>query len=150
MTVALTIRTSTAQDLPFIWNSWLKSYRDNNGQAKAVASETYFTEHRALVGALCKRSAILIACAADYPEQIYGYAVFEAFAGPMLVLHYVYVKRTYRRFGIASELVAKARLAVQQPEGIPIGATHVTRLWHNHLRDRWGMWFNPYLLGLTA
>lgn len=150
MTPALEYRVATNADLPFIWNSWLKSYRDNNGQAKAVGSETYFAEHRKLIGELTARSAILIACAPDFPDQIYGYVVFEAFNGPALVLHYVYVKRTYRRFGIASALVAKAREVVQHRDDLPVGATHVTRLWHDHLRDRWGMWFNPYLAGLTA
>lgn len=150
MTPEIAYRVGCPQDLPFIWNSWLKSYRDNNELAKAIASETYFTEHRRLIGALCDRSAVLVACSPDHPEQIYGYAVFEAFTGPMLVMHYIYVKQTYRRFGIASELLEKAKLAVHQPDGIPTGATHITYLWLDHLRDRWGMWFNPYLLGLSA
>lgn len=150
MTPQVAYRVCTPQDLPLIWNSWLKSYRANNEMAKAVGADTYYRQHRVLIGELCNRSAILIACDPEYPDQIYGYAVYEVYNGPVLVMHYVYVKKTYRRFGIATELVHKARLSVHHPEGMPVGATHATYLWLDHLKDRWHMWFNPYLLGLSA
>jgi len=90
-------RRSTAEDTNFILSSWLKSYRSS---VPLVSDDIYFEYHKAYVTNLILKSTIIVACDPDYPSSIYGYAVTE----PEIV-HYVYVKHTLRRFGIATALL---------------------------------------------
>lgn len=99
------VRGPGEEDLPFIFNSWLKSFRDSP-QVQGVPNTLYYAEQHALIGQLLKDSYVLIACNPDDPGQIYGYAVGCAKPEPdHSVLHWVYVKHPFRNFGIAKALV---------------------------------------------
>jgi len=103
------IRPPAAEDLPFIFSSWLKSYRDSDC-AKHIPNEPYFRFHHKIVESILSRASesgtatIKIACLADSSENILGWLVSE---GP--VLHYVYIKNAFRRLGIASKLLGDYR-----------------------------------------
>jgi hypothetical protein len=100
------IRPALEADASFIFNSWLKSFREN-GIARPVSNEVYFAEQHKLIEKLLKRCTTVIACNPTDPAQIFGWACFERVDG-IFVLHYVYIKHPYRLLGLAKELLKEA------------------------------------------
>jgi ribosomal protein S18 acetylase RimI-like enzyme len=100
------IRKATEEDVSFIFNSWLKSYRDS-AFAKSITNTIYFNEHHKLLEDLLKTCNVLVACNNENPADIYGYSVTETVEG-FFVLHFVYIKHTYRQLGLGKKLMQEA------------------------------------------
>lgn len=98
------IRDPHEADLPFIFNSWLRSFR-NSSFCRYVDNTIYFTEHHKLVEKILKRSTVKIACSPQNPEDVYGYICHENIDG-FFVLHYAYTKQSFRNLGIFRALLA--------------------------------------------
>lgn len=137
----LLFRGATADDLSYVISSWLKSYRNGSARAREVPGPVYFDQHHRVASALLGRSTISVVSHRDQADAILAYLVSER-AGRVLVVHYAYSKRPFRRLGLASALLrtaADGALGVQHshetPEWAPLG-----RLL--------GSAFNPYLGGL--
>lgn len=101
------IRSAQPEDVNFILNSWLMSYR-HSPFAKGVLKDVYFKKHHEFVKACLARSAVFCAVSKDDTTQIYGWVCIEPPTGHELTraLHYVYVKHPYRNFGIGSSLLS--------------------------------------------
>lgn len=99
----VSLRPATQADLNFILSSWVKSYREHAGD---MPGPIYYEGQRNLVTTLLQRCGATIACDPDDPSAIFGYVVSEK-RGPVVVVHYVYVKHTLRRLGIARQLLAE-------------------------------------------
>lgn len=102
------VRDAEPGDEGFVYNSWLRSYRDApavNGTPSAV----YYRYHHPLLEALLARPevSVLVACDPSSPDRIHGWLCSEP-AGTVLVCHYAYVKQIWRRKGIGSLLLAHA------------------------------------------
>jgi len=100
------IRPALEGDVAFVFNSWLKSFR-NTGLSRSVQNEVYFSEQHKLIERLLKESTTVVACNPTKPEDIFGWACFQWVDG-IFVLHYVYVKHLYRNLGLANELLAES------------------------------------------
>lgn len=135
------LRDVTADDLPFIYNSWLKSFK-SSPWAKSIPTSIYYANHKEVIAKILPKAIIMVACNPEDQSQIFGYAVFTP--GRIIALHYVYVKQPYRRLGIAQVLFEFARASHMRT--FPMIATHVTDVWSQVLRDKWSMIYNPYLL----
>ena len=107
MNKPISIRPGTADDASFIFSSWLKSYRQSYF-ARTISNTIYFDQHHAVLRRLIKRCSTDIACNPEDPSQIYGYIVHESVTG-IPVVHYVYVKQTFRNMGIGKALLEKAK-----------------------------------------
>jgi hypothetical protein len=93
------MRPASEGDAPFIVDSWMLSYRPS-----AVARDAggaYIRGQKAKIRRLLSRANILVACLPEDPETILGWSATEA-----TVVHFVYVKREFRRLGIASSLLS--------------------------------------------
>ena len=97
------LRTANDEDLPFIFNSWLKSFRDSYF-ARDIPDTIYFADHHKVIERLLKNSVVMISCNEDDPSQLYGYAVGSEEDG-IFVLHFIYVKYTFRNLGIGTLLL---------------------------------------------
>lgn len=97
------IRPATDQDVAFILNSWLKSYREHGPIAQHVSNTIYFASHHKILQKVIKRATTLVAVNENDDSQIYGYAVGERIEGHF-VIHFVYVKQGFRKMGIATSL----------------------------------------------
>ena len=97
------LRPSVEEDLPFIYNSWLKSYRFSHFGEK-ITNTIYFTDHHKVLENLIKQSKVIVACNPEDPSQVYGYIVGGAREGVFL-LHFLYVKHTFRNMGIGKTLL---------------------------------------------
>lgn len=103
--LAVLVRPAEAADIPFIFNSWLRSFRTGSLCAN-VANSIYFVEHHKVLEKLLKRSEVLVACEPSDPTNIYGYLCYEKIQD-IFVLHYAYVKHTFRQLGVANSLLEK-------------------------------------------
>lgn len=91
---------------------------------------------------LLKRPTALldIACLKDDPDVIIGFALAEP---GEYVLHYMYVKRAFRRFGVATEILGYMGLELSR-----CTVTHVTDdlLTISKSKQYPNLTYNPYLL----
>lgn len=92
------LRNATETDVPFIFNSWLKSYR-SSALAGKISNPVYFQFQHQAIERLLKRSQVKMLCSAQDPNDLKGYVVFEQIDG-VLVLHYAYIKHSFRRLGL--------------------------------------------------
>lgn len=129
------LRAARGEDLPFIFNSFLKSYRDAPA-VSGVPNTLYYDGQHALIERLLKDGKAIVACATDDPEQIMGYGI-----GGASVIHWIYVKHPFRGFGIGKAL--EGALVGQAPE--QVFYTHRVKATDRLVRNR-PYTFNPFLL----
>lgn len=96
------LRVANEEDIPFIFSSWLKSYK-NSLFACRLPNTIYYTEHHKLIERILKVSDVIVACNNDDPSQVYGWACASKVDG-IFCLHYLYVKHSFRNLGIGSIL----------------------------------------------
>lgn len=105
------LRPFAPGDNSFIFSTWLRDMRD--ADASALPDDLWFNAHRAYIERVMAdpKVRVLVACAADAPNEILGYAV----ATPTEVLQWVFVRKGLRRQGLAKRLL----LEIQAPPGTP-------------------------------
>ena len=90
--------------LPFILKSWLRSYRLSH-QYVGHRDAVYYRVHGKIAINLLRQSRIIDSYDKTDKTHAYGYLVYEI-SPPHLILHYIYVKKSFRRLGIARALLA--------------------------------------------
>lgn len=133
------LRKPHSEDIPFIFNSWLKSYRPSI-QVKNIPQNIFYGEHHRFLEKIMKRAECIIACNPDDTNHIFGYVVYEIITG-VLVVHYVYVKQDYRRLGVCNYLLE----AAGRKRGEPFAYTHETYIGHK-LSFLMKGFYNPYII----
>ena len=106
----ITIRPLIANDLNFVYDTWLMSYR-NTLMPEGGARDKFYRMMRKRVSMLLLRGAkALVAVDPSEPDYIYGFICAEE-----NLLHYVYVKDAYRGNGVSLQLTAEAGLGGASP-----------------------------------
>lgn len=135
------IRKANPKDIPFIYETWLKSYKHDSAIGKSTRSGIFFDEYKTIVDRILsnKDTQTLVACLNDSTDVILGYLVKE-----LNLAHYCFVKESFRRLGVARSLFAT--------DGMLIRATSTTHktYYAQDLIDRFGLDFNPFLLYKTS
>lgn len=98
------IREARGDDLPFLLNSYIRSYR-KAPMNQRVPDSLYFDFHPDVAKQLLKRSSVLVACDLQFDNQLYGYIMFEPVGDDFACVHWMYVKAIYRRLGVATDLI---------------------------------------------
>ena len=127
----ITIRPAVAADSAFILREWLRTYSESEF-AKRIDRATFFRHHHIYATDLLARGAIVAALPNDH-DVLCGYLV-----GAGEVLHYVFVKGQFRRWGIGAEMVEHVYGKRQ------ISYTHTTHDGRALLAKRAAR-YNPYL-----
>lgn len=139
-TPLFTIRPLAKEDVPFVYNSMLKSYRDSPTVAGIPNTIYYAEHHRIIEGILADpQSRVHVACNSEDPAQIYGYAIGRTAPG-LAIIDWIYVKHPFRSFGIARALEKEA-IGANTVVHYTHRVKHVERL----LKNR-NYIYNPYLL----
>jgi len=133
------IRPMVDEDIPFIFNSWLKSYRFSHFGEK-ITNTIYFQDHHKVIERIIKNSKTLIACDPEDSSQLYGYIVAAVEEG-ILVLHFLYVKHTFRNLGIGKTLLD----ALGHDKSSAAVYTHHTRM-ADKLAAKYNFVYHPYLM----
>lgn len=136
------LRPATQEDVPFIFNAWLKSYRTSSF-ARDITKTIFFNEHHKVIEKLLKTNQTIIACSDSDPTQIYGFICAGRVDG-IFALHYIYVKHTYRNLGLGKALLN----AFDHEPGLAAIHTHMTRS-AERLAPKYNMLYHPYVLMLS-
>lgn len=134
------IREMIPADRNFIMKSILQHYRHSSPHVKQIPDGIYFDAHHYLIGKVMRYSNnfVRIAALKDDPEIVFGF-IWGNFDPE--TIHYLYVKKAFRRMGIARLLYESVF-----DEGIDLYYTHHTKeaafLMHKYEQ----LTFNPYLL----
>jgi hypothetical protein len=97
---ATAIRPMGDSDMPFIVDSWLKSFQFGKNRRHAEPgsfAKLHFPVVRHLIENSPRR---LIACDPDAPENIQGWALADIRADRLPVVHYVYVREAFKDVGL--------------------------------------------------
>ena len=134
-------REANESDVGFIFNSWLKSYRQSLF-AKTISNTVYYTEHHKILEKIIKdpNNKVIIACNEEDPTQIYGYICAGALEG-FLVIHYVYVKHSFRNMGIGKLLL---NMFDHDPSTAGIYTHHTKSA--DKLSAKYNFVYHPYIL----
>lgn len=141
MKADIIIREAQDKDLPFILNSWLVSYYAGSELDDKMESAIYFKEQTFVIHKAMNslHSHFFVACLPDHQNQILAWVNFNHLHS---AINYIYVKHPYRKFGIASLLIAHCKKVGQAPE---LWATHYTRI-SKIVLPKWNLKYNPYIL----
>jgi hypothetical protein len=100
MTTEFNIRKATGQDLPFIYSTWLNSFKHSSNIGKSCRSTIFFEEYRQIIDNILAQSEVRVACHHEVPDVIFGYAVYDPEC-----IHYAFTKESFRKLGIAKKLL---------------------------------------------
>lgn len=150
MMVPATIRDAVEDDYSFIYHSWLKSYRatwDRGANTtRHIDKDVYYYYQKHIIRDLLQESHVMVAVNPDDLDQIYGYCLAQTSERGCGVIHYIFVKQSFRRLGIATLLYAEARRRTHTLGRDPMIATHATGVFHKELGEKYNVIYNPYLL----
>lgn len=126
------IRPAIPSDISFIYQTWLKSYKHDSAFGKSVRTSIFFPRYRTILDTLLAKADVLVACHPDNSDIILGYMVSEP-----LVLHYAFVKESFRRLGVAK--------ALYEASGMPLVLSHRTEAIQGIL-DTHSLVYDPFIL----
>lgn len=101
--IPIAIRGLESPDLDLVFSSWLSTYR-YSPSVRSIPNGRYFAGQHLRIERLIERGAVLLAVNPHDPAQVYGWCCTEGTENP--AVHYVCVKSTYQRMGVASRLLA--------------------------------------------
>ncbi len=133
------LRKANQEDVSFIFNSWLRSYK-HSLFARPVTNTIFYAEHHKIIERLLKTNQVVIACNDNDPSQIYGF-ICGGHIDNIFCLHYIYVKHSFRSLGVGKALLN----AFQHNPSTAAVYTHHTR-WADKLGARYNLVYHPYLL----
>lgn len=122
-------------EVGFVYKSWLGSYKNH---ASDIPYAMYRQIYQALLDRIMRRpgSEVILAIHPEHDDQIFGFAVIERNSP---TLHYIYVKESYRRKGVGSDIL---EFICDGNTSGEFEFTHSTRMGRNFLKTRGGR-FNP-------
>lgn len=140
--IPIKMRRATVDDLPFFYSATLQSHFYSSPTTKFLLPGIYYAEHKKVLERLISSTAniLTLACTEDDLAVILGYAL-HSFDGKYL--HYMYVKRAFRKFGIARELLAEAMVDLSNCQ-VSHWTNDMGEIWRNRLYPN--LIYNPYLL----
>jgi len=121
------LRQATKEDIPFLANSWLKSYRDAYAVKGCPNTLYYQFQHKVIDWALSE-SAVLVLCDPEDEWLILGWLAYQRLSGGVIAIHYLYVKHPFRKQGLAKRMVEQVIEAETDAVGPPaVMFTHKTK-----------------------
>lgn len=142
----LLIRPGRPEDANFLFNSWLKSYR-RSWFAQRIPNDVFYAQQHLVIEDILNRplTRVSVITPAGDPDTICGYAVTEAIDGAAskaAIVHYVYVKETFRKLGLATRLLQAAGVGA---DAQIVFLSHITSHFAP-LAEKRGYVYNPFVL----
>lgn len=139
----LILRNAVPEDLNLMYNSWLREYRYSDF-TKGCPSKLYYKNHGEIITKLLQRSNVRILCDEQNPSSIFGYIVYDYDELSNLIIHYVYVKSTYRKCKLAKFMINSA---ISGANDLLMFASHYTKKFEEFVNHtKLPIVYNPYLL----
>ena len=96
------IRDAQTEDKNFVIATFLRGLYYGNTWFKLIPKDIFMNEYKTIVEALVNISTIKIACLKEDTSVILGYSILS---NDYQIVHWVYVKKSWRNNGIANTLV---------------------------------------------
>ena len=137
--VNVQIRQARESDLALVYKTWIDTYAESNF-ARKVRRALYPVRQRNLINQILARPTthVLVACVPDDEETLLGWAVLET----PNVIHYAFMKKDFRRFGIAEDLCRAAGDAILFSHRTPFGECFI-RSFRRSVYDPYAAFFGP-------
>lgn len=97
------LRPANSDDLPFIFNSWLKEVRTEYPY-NYIHEKTYHVKQNEFIKKTIENSLVIVACNEKNPLQIFGYICYQKIDDD-IIFHMVYVKALFRNYDIGKQLI---------------------------------------------
>ena len=122
-----------ASDKNFIYKTWLRGLYYGDDWVGEIQDSIFYPNYNDVIDEIFSRPTVQINMAVlkDDEDVILGYSVSEPLNS---VLHWVFVKKSWRRIGIAKMLI----------DFEPSIVTHLTFVGKS-LKNRYNLIFNPFL-----
>ena len=104
----MNIRQFKETDRDFVTKSLLMSFMNGSKEVQKINRDSYMNAHNSTINKLLDRCECLLACDDQDDDLIYGFVIFEGLS-KVDVLHYLYVRKAFRKKGIARDLLTKTR-----------------------------------------
>lgn len=105
--MSVKIRTAKKEDVNFLLDSWLKSWRKSKF-AGVIGNDNYYDTTRRVIENLVRRGAkFRVACLESDEDCILGWINYEVLKDGNCCVHYIYIKDPYLKMGVADKLVAE-------------------------------------------
>lgn len=104
MKLKVQFRPANPSDHPLILSSWLKGAYTHCSAFRDMPKSLYYGLHEPTVKRILQVSDCLCAVDIEEPTHVLGYIVYKHYP-KMTVFHWMYVKQTFRNFGIGSNLI---------------------------------------------
>lgn len=102
------MRKAYSVDWPVIWSTWYQSSRRDPIYRKTPRDLYQDVLGSYIASFLQRNGQILIACNPEDPDIVYGWVAYEPVTRLEIpLIHYVYVKKMYRRLGLATAILSK-------------------------------------------
>lgn len=111
------------EDIPFIQSAWGTSYYNEGYGNTLLSLKEFHARHRPIREAILNKPniAIIVCCSSMDKDTVLGFTIIEKpEESPVIILHYVYVKRDFKCRGLGKDLLSKA---IQRR---PVLFTHMT------------------------
>lgn len=132
------IRNGNENDEPFIFNSWLRSYINSEDSKHVPKSNYYVGQHKVIEDTL-NATNVRVAHHFEDVNHVLGYIVFEYDEPRKAIVHWLFVKRPFRSYGIARMLWKSV-------------TDDAAMVFHTHssfasvkLKEKYTSVYNPYL-----
>lgn len=142
MSKAFKIRQATGNDLPFLYDTWLNSFRYDSPLGKSCKNSVFFSEYKLVVDRILSESETLVAHSPEDSDLIFAYLVFQV----PDIIHYAFCKEAFRMLGIVHELYLEAF----GPTPRKIDVTHKTTKIAEIFRVNQNLIHNPFHLYLKG
>lgn len=127
------IRAAEKDELNFVLHSWLRSLRSASHYHRKIPSKTFYDSHAKIIEGILERGHCLVVNPINLAKIIVGYIIWEHGDDETVILHYVYVKESYRKMGLSKFLI----------ETVSYGRDKIATHFSELIKDTT---FNPYLL----
>lgn len=103
------IRKLRADDIAYITSTWMNSYRSNNQFPHEMKHRIYSAEHNRIINSILSDAKVLVACDPVAEDNILGYLVSSGKVMDLDIIHYIYIKAPFQKFGVAKNLIETAK-----------------------------------------
>lgn len=131
-------RDMTKEDESFIFDSWIKSYI-NSDESKHVPKNVYYPMQHKVVEDTINSTNVKIAHHFEDINHVLGYIVYENEEPNTCIVHWLFVKKPFRKNGIGNKLWQSIT-----EDAVKVFHTH-SSFTHNKIKDKFKSEYNPYL-----
>ncbi len=106
-------REPRASDVPFILDSWIRSFRESPWAGVIPNNQFYSVTRDAIEGLLARGAKLTVACSRVDEDQILGWTCLETVRDGT-ACHFTYTKDPFRKRGLATGLITNGSHSPQE------------------------------------